>query len=210
VSKSYDNGLICGAENHLVVVEPVREELCTALSAAGAAVLSSEETRRFLAAAVDPKTGELRGMIVGQSATTIARAVGIMRPFEILLLVIPTEGIAGNPLASEKMAPIVSLYTVPDEDAGIALSHALLMHDGTGHTAVIHTRSEDLIARFTTAMPASRVLVNSPAAHGIMGFTTGLTPSLTLGCGTWGSTSTTDNVSYQHLLNIKRVARYTL
>jgi acetaldehyde dehydrogenase/alcohol dehydrogenase len=210
VSKSYDNGLVCGAENHLVVVQSVRDALCEALRSAGAAVLSDDETVLFQRAAVDAKNSGLRGFTIGQSAAVIARAIGVERPYTIQLLVVPTEGVAGNPLAGEKMAPIVSLYTVPDDDAGIALSRALLEHEGTGHTAVIHTHTQTLIDRFASAMPASRILVNSPASHGIMGFTTGLTPSLTLGCGTFGRTSTTDNVSYQHLLNIKRVAHYTL
>jgi acyl-CoA reductase-like NAD-dependent aldehyde dehydrogenase len=77
-----------------------------------------------------------------------------------------------------------------------------------GHTAVIHTRDRDTINRFAAAVPASRILANSPASHGVIGFTTGLMPSLTLGCGTFGSNSTTDNVSYRNLLNIKRLAHY--
>ncbi len=104
------------------------------------------------------------------------------------------------------MAPILSLLTVRDEREGLDRSLDLLKLAGIGHTAVIHTRDTEMIDRFAAAMPASRILANSPASHGVIGLTTGLMPSLTLGCGTFGGNSTTDNVSYQNLLNIKRLA----
>ena len=116
---------------------------------------------------------------------------------------------AGNYLAAEKLAPVTSLFTVADTDEGIDVCRRLLEIDGTGHTAIIHTRDVGLSQRFATAMPASRILVNSPATQGLMGITTGLVPSLTLGCGTWGGNSTTNNVTYKDLLNIKRVAYFT-
>jgi len=84
----------------------------------------------------------------------------------------------------------------------------LLDVEGKGHSAIIHTSDDRLIRRFATSMPASRILVNSPATQGLMGLTTGLVPSLTLGCGSWGGTSTTNSITYRDLLNIKRVAYY--
>jgi acyl-CoA reductase-like NAD-dependent aldehyde dehydrogenase len=89
---------------------------------------------------------------------------------------------------------------------GIKVCRAVLDVEGIGHTAIIHTRSTAESKRFATAMPVSRVLVNTPATQGLMGLTTGLLLSMTLGCGTWGGTSTTNNVSYRDLMNIKRVA----
>ena len=158
----------------------------------------SGETHRFLA------------HIVGQDAATLAGLASIQRPYDIRLLVIPTESVdPENYLAAEKLAPVVSLFTVADMDEGIRVCRALLSIDGTGHTAIIHTGQMALTQRFTTAMPVSRVLVNSPATQGLMGLTTGLVPSLTLGCGTWGGTSTTNSVSFRDLLNIKRVAYRT-
>jgi acyl-CoA reductase-like NAD-dependent aldehyde dehydrogenase len=88
------------------------------------------------------------------------------------------------------------------------VSRALLAEEGCGHTAVIHAADPAVVDRFAAAMRVSRILVNTPASHGVIGFTTGLMPSLTLGCGTFGNNSTTDNVSYRNLLNIKRVAHY--
>lgn len=87
--------------------------------------------------------------------------------------------------------------------------HLFSKIDGLGHTAIIHTYNSTLIEAFTARMPVSRILVNSPGTQGGIGMTSGLIPSLTLGCGTFGGTSTTDNVTYSHLLNIKRVAYYT-
>jgi acetaldehyde dehydrogenase / alcohol dehydrogenase len=211
LGKSFDNGLICGSENNLVVVEAVREAFAEALVRAGAAVLVPGEARRFAAVVIDPETGHLRAEAVGQSAQAIAGFVGIQRAYPVKAIVVPTEGVGrSNPFAGEKMAPILSLFTVPDEDAGLALCRALLEREGTGHTAIVHTQSRATVDRFAAAMPASRLLVNSPGSHGIMGFTTGLEPSLTLGCGTFGKNSTTDNVTYRHLLNVKRVADFKL
>ena len=207
LSKSFDNGLICGAENRLVVEAGARTRLVAELIRHGAAVLTELESARFQDAAVNDETHRLASSIVGQSAATLARLASIERPYDIQLLVIPTASVdPTNYLAAEKLAPVVSLFTVADIDEGIRVCRALLDIDGTGHTAILHSRQVGLPERFTTAMPVSRVLVNSPATQGLMGLTTGLIPSMTLGCGTWGGTSTTNSVSFRDLLNIKRVA----
>jgi acyl-CoA reductase-like NAD-dependent aldehyde dehydrogenase len=209
MSKSFDNGLVCGSENNLVVVDAVRATFVEALKTAGAAVLTPEEVSRFTASVVVAAKQQFRSEVVGQSAATIAAMAGITRPYPIQLIVVPVEGEGSEEAyAREKMAPILSLFTVSDAQGGIELSLDLLQREGTGHTAVIHTRDADTINRFAAAVPASRILANSPASHGVIGFTTGLMPSLTLGCGTFGSNSTTDNVSYRNLLNIKRLAHY--
>jgi acyl-CoA reductase-like NAD-dependent aldehyde dehydrogenase len=210
LSKSFDNGLICGAENHLVVEASARARLVAELVQHGAAVLTDAESARFRHATVDPETCRFKSPIIGQDAATLARLASIERPYNIQLLVVPTESVnPENYLAAEKLAPVVSLFTVADMDEGIRVCRGLLSIDGTGHTAIIHTRQAGLTQRFTTAMPVSRVLVNSPATQGLIGLTTGLVPSMTLGCGTWGGTSTTNSVSFKDLLNIKRVAYYT-
>jgi acetaldehyde dehydrogenase/alcohol dehydrogenase len=208
ISKSFDNGLVCGSENNLVVVRSVRKEFIEALVNARAAVLNEQEIARFSAAAIVPGKPQFRSELVGQSASTIAAAVGIKRDYPIELIVVPADSHSDGPYAREKMAPILSLFTADDEQQGTELSVDLLQREGMGHTAVIHTQDEKKMHRFAAAMPASRILVNSPASHGVIGFTTGLMPSLTLGCGTFGSNSTTDNVSYRNLLNIKRLAHY--
>ncbi len=98
------------------------------------------------------------------------------------------------------------MFVVDGEDEGLRLCQALLSIAGAGHTAVIHSTNAARIERFARVIPAGRILVNSPAAQGCCGMTTGLACSMTLGCGTFGGNSTTDNITFRHLLNVKRVA----
>jgi acetaldehyde dehydrogenase / alcohol dehydrogenase len=208
-SKAFDNGLVCGAENNLVVVASVRTRFAAELERAGAAVMTEEESARFVEAAIDPQTRRLASSAVGREAATLAEQAGIRRPHSIRLLVVPTDAVdADNGLAAEKLAPVLSLFTVADADEGLRVCRALLAIDGHGHTAIVHAHDAALVERFAAEIPASRILVNSPGTQGVMGLTTGLVPSMTLGCGTFGGTSTTDNVTYTHLLNIKRIAYY--
>jgi acyl-CoA reductase-like NAD-dependent aldehyde dehydrogenase len=210
MSKSFDNGLICGAENHLVIEASARTELVSELMDHGAAILDEAESERFKDAAVSPDTCRFLPPIVGTDAATLAELAHIERPYPIRLLVVPTESLSTtNYLAAEKLAPVVSLFTVPDAEAGLKVCRTLLEIDGTGHTAIIHSQNVRFIRRFTAAIDVSRILVNSPGTHGVIGLTSGLTPSMTLGSGTWGGNTTTNNVTYRDLLNIKRVAYYT-
>jgi acyl-CoA reductase-like NAD-dependent aldehyde dehydrogenase len=210
MSKSFDNGLICGAENHLVVEASARTELVSELMKHGAAILDEAESERFKDAAVSPDTCRFLPPIVGMDAATLAELAHIERPYPLRLLVVPTELISTtNYLAAEKLAPVVSLFTVPDAEAGLKVCRTLLEIDGRGHTAIIHSQNVPFVRRFTEAIDVSRILVNSPGTHGVIGLTSGLTPSMTLGSGTWGGNSTTNNITYRDLLNIKRVAYYT-
>jgi acyl-CoA reductase-like NAD-dependent aldehyde dehydrogenase len=146
--------------------------------------------------------------VLGQAAVAIASQAGIEVPDGVRLLVAPLpRGAMQGPFGREKLAPILPLFTADDEDDGIRLCLRLLGNGGAGHTAVIHTRSRRLQLSFAQQMPVSRILVNSPAAQGCIGMGNGLTPSLTLGCGTYGRTSTTDNVTYTNLINVKRMAQ---
>jgi acyl-CoA reductase-like NAD-dependent aldehyde dehydrogenase len=192
-----------------VVEAVIRARFVSELELAGAAVLTREESTRFLELAIDPQTHRLAPSVVGRDAATLAERAAIRRPYPIRLLVVPTTAVeAGNALATEKLAPVLSLFTVADADKALEVCRALLALDGRGHTAIIHAQDPVLVERFAAEMPASRILVNSPGTQGVLGLTTGLVPSMTLGCGTFGGTSTTDNVTYTHLLNIKRIAYY--
>jgi acyl-CoA reductase-like NAD-dependent aldehyde dehydrogenase len=207
-SKSFDNGLICGAEHNLVVDEVVRDALAAELEAAGAAVLVPEEAPGFLAAVVDARTNAFRPEAIGQSAQAVADATGIVRGHPIRVIVVPGTPDLAGPMTGEKMTPILSLFVVRGEAAGFALCKRILERQGAGHTAIIHTADAEAARRFGVEMPACRVLVNSPGVHGASGLTSGLDISFTIGCGTFGGNSTTDNVTYRHLLNIKRLAEY--
>ena len=207
-SKSFDHGIICGSEHNLVVPSTLRADFTRALETHGAAVLDPSETTAFVEKCLVGGTA-LRRQVVGHSAQQSANAAGIRRDYPIRLLVVPTEELsAANPLALEKMAPVVGMFEVRDEPHGLEVSRQLLELAGRGHTAVIHSHDEALIKRFAALMPASRILVNTPASQGVVGYTTGLVPSFTLGCGTYGGTSTTDNVTFTHLRNVKRIAPF--
>jgi len=208
-SKTFDNGVICGSENSLVVVDAIYDAFVTEAERQGAAVLSPEEAADLSALLINPDTNRIRGDIVGQPASLIAQLGGIKRTFPIKLLIVPSSDIGpDNPYAHEKLAPLLGLFRVADEEAGITACKRLLAIEGAGHTASIYTSDEPTISRFAEQIPASRILVNSPAAQGITGMTTGLILTATLGCGTYGGNSTTDNITYTHLLNIKRLARF--
>jgi acyl-CoA reductase-like NAD-dependent aldehyde dehydrogenase len=206
-SKSFDNGVICGSENNLVVVQSVRDEFVRALQDAGARVLSGDEIGAFTRAFLDPKHGSVRRDLIGKSAQVIAGEAGIRVDGTCRLIVVQVSRTElDGPYCREKLAPVLSLVTVADEDEGLAVAQRILDSQGRGHTAVIHTADERLARRFGEVVDASRILVNVAASQGCIGIGTGLTPSFTLGCGTFGGNSTTDNVSYRHLINIKRLA----
>ncbi len=206
-SKTFDNGIICGSENNLVVDESVRAAFVQELEAQGATLLTPDEIHRFTPQAFDLAHPAVNRAFIGKSAAYIAQKTGLRRATPPRLIVVPAEtaDIRG-PYGSEKLAPILSLFTVKGEEQAIALCRRILEHQGIGHTAIIHTRSEILARRFGDEIPTSRILLNAPGAQGCIGLGTGLTPSLTLGCGTFGGNSTTDNVTFTHLLNVKRLA----
>lgn len=204
-SKSFDHGLICGSENHVVVESTVQRRFIAALRRAGATVLRGDDVDRLADAVF--QHGRLRRGVVGQSAAAIASLAGVDVADDTRLLIASIErGSAEGPWGREKLAPILSLFTVRDADEGVEMCRTLLDGQGAGHTAVIHTTDRARQLRFTAAVPASRIIANGPGAHGCIGLGNGLTPSLTLGCGTFGGTSTSDNVTATHLLNIKRLA----
>jgi len=210
MSKPFDNGLACCSENNLIVVESRREAFKATLEQYGAAVLSEEEKQRLLAVIVDPSTNRLLPSISGQAAAAIAEQAMIRRSYRIQVLVVPTHDVSKhNALVHEKLVPILSLLSAADEQAGMEICEAILALDGSGHTAIIYTHTSRLTQEYAARMPVSRILINAPGAQGGMGIMTGLQPSMALGCGTFGGTSTTDNITYTHLLNMKRVA-YTI
>jgi len=206
-SKSFDNGVICGSGNNLVVDACIREAFVETLVSHGAAVLSAPEVETFTAAVI-VEGGHLLRELIGQSAEKILEAAGIGRDYPVRLVVVPVgrDAIDG-PFGMEMLAPVVPLFTVAGRDDGMALCQELLARFGAGHTAIIHTGDDDLVRQFALKLPVSRILVNCPGSQGCIGMGNGLTPSLTLGCGTYGGGSTTDNVTYNHLINVKRIAQ---
>ncbi|HKQ53115.1 MAG TPA: hypothetical protein VJT74_12140, partial [Pyrinomonadaceae bacterium] len=149
----------------------------------------------------------LNPAIVGKSAEHIAKLAGLSIPPGTRCLIADVGGVGRDyPLSMEKLSPVLAFYVMDGIEQGAARCFEVLSYGGMGHTAGVHTRSRDAAVRYGREMPASRVIVNSPTTHGAIGFSTGLPPSMTLGCGSWGGNVTSDNVSPLHLMDIKRVA----
>ncbi len=206
-SKAFDNGVICGSENNLVVDASVRAAFVEQLEACGGRVLTPQEKEGCAKKIFDFDDLTVQRALVGKSARFVAQQAGLAHDERLRLLVVPAaaEEMPG-PYGHEKLAPVLSLFTAHGEEEGFEMCRAILAQQGSGHTAIIHSRSQALAERFSLRMPVSRILVNTPGTQGCIGLGNGLTPSLTLGCGTYGRNSITDNVTYTHLLNVKRMA----
>ncbi|NQT25277.1 aldehyde dehydrogenase family protein [candidate division KSB1 bacterium] len=206
-SKSFDNGVICGSENNLVVDASVHDAFLTALKKHGARILNQDEMELLLEEMYDSDMHRFNAFMVGHSAQAIAEKAGIAVDDTMRLLILPLENEQyTGPFGHEKLAPVLSLFTVKNEEEAFKLCKDILTQEGSGHTAIIHTHDQDLAKRYAALMPASRILTNVGGSLGCIGGGNGLLPSLTLGCGTLGGTSTTDNVTYKNLLNVKRLA----
>ncbi|MBO0440978.1 aldehyde dehydrogenase family protein [Candidatus Enterococcus ikei] len=205
-SKTFDNGIICASEQALVVDETVKEAVIEELKAKNAYFMNEEESAK-VSQFILRDTGTLNPDIVGKSASDVAKLVGISVPEETSILISEQTEIGHhNPYSREKLTPILGLFTVDSFETGVKTCKALLANEGTGHTAVIHTTTDTNAELFGLEMRASRILVNTLGALGAIGATTKLAPSMTLGCGAMGGSSTTDNVTAHHLMNVKRIA----
>jgi acetaldehyde dehydrogenase (acetylating) len=204
-SKTFDWGTLCSSEQAVVADAPVYDQVLAELRRQGAHFLDRTEQEQLakvliLGGAINPK-------LVGRAPQKLAEAAGFSVPSETRVLVAPLEGVGPeHPLSREKLSPVLALYRVADWREGIERARQILLFHGIGHTAVIHCRDPQIIEHYAQAMPAGRVLCNTLSCHGSVGATTGLAPSMTLGCGTWGGSITADNVTPLHLVNIKRLA----
>jgi acetaldehyde dehydrogenase/alcohol dehydrogenase len=214
LSKTFDNGVICASEQSVVVVESRYEEVKAELAARGAFIVTGKDRAKL--AALMLKGGKLNSEIVGQSAARIAEMAGIAVPRAkgmppVKVLVGEAQQVnAAEAFAYEKLSPVLGLYRVADFDAAVAKACELVEFGGLGHTAVLYTDplNQDRIRSFGDAMKTGRVLVNMPSSQGAIGdiYNFRLEPSLTLGCGSWGGNSVSENVGVKHLLNVKTVA----
>ncbi len=207
--KCFDYGTICASEQSIVVDAPVDKEVRAQLIAQGAYFLNPAQTDALAKLVVTPQR-TLNPKIVGKPATTIAQWAGISVPPATRCLIVEVGGVGRDyPLSMEKLSPILAYYVVNGVEEGSKLCNEILHYGGMGHTAAIHSRNRDAVLRYGLLIPASRVVVNTPATHGAIGYSTALVPSMTLGCGSWGGNVTSDNISPLHLMDIKRVAYET-
>ncbi|MCM3271986.1 acetaldehyde dehydrogenase (acetylating) [Paenibacillus elgii] len=204
-SKTFDYGTICASEQAIVADASIKPQLVEELKRQGAYFLDEEQKRKVgsiltIGKGLNPK-------VVGRSPQVIAEMAGFTVPPEARVLIAEETGVGhAYPFSVEKLSPVLALYTVKDWLEGCSRCMELLELGGLGHTLGIHCENESVIEAFGLEKPASRIVVNSGTTFGGIGATTGITPSFTLGCGSFGNNITSDNIGPQHLLNIKRVA----
>lgn len=203
-SKTFDYGTICASEQSIICEECNKDAVIAELKKQGAYFMSPEETDKVCKLLF--KNGHaMNAKFVGRSPLKIASAAGISVPENTTVLVGPQGGVGeGYPLSYEKLTSVLAFYVVKDWHEACELSIELLQN-GIGHTMSLHTEDKNVVLEFTRK-PASRILVNTGSSMGGTGASTGLLPSFTLGCGTWGGNSVSENVSPIHLVNIKKVA----
>ncbi len=203
--KSYDNGIVCGSESNLIVSETICQTFIVALEDCGAAVLTPDESKRVAQTLFDSSTSRIRREYVGVDCQTLAEKTGVSRPWSIKVLIMPTSEEELPKYSREKMAPLLTLLAV-DVKRSIELAKRMLLDDGAGHTAVIHSKDINAIKAFAEQIPAGRLLVNTPATHGMLGETTEIPRTFMAGCGSWGGNISTDGITWRHLVNIKMLA----
>ncbi|MHB9095841.1 MAG: acetaldehyde dehydrogenase (acetylating) [Eubacteriales bacterium] len=205
-SKTFDNGTICASEQSIIVDRVISDQVKAEMVKQGACFLNREETD-LVSKALITRGGGVNPGLVGRSPAYIAEKCGISIPAGTRLIVAPLLGVGPeHPLSREKLSPVIGYYEEEDWHTACLRCIELLNLGGLGHSLVIHSQNEEVIMEFAEKKPVFRILVNTPSAHGAIGATTGLVPALTLGCGTWGNNSTSDNVSPLHLINRKRLA----
>lgn len=204
-SKTFDNGTVCASEQSIILERSIAAQAAKELQRQGCCILSREDGKK-LAAILFRANGTMNPKIVGKTAAEIAKMAGIDAPGAKVLIAQETDAGKEYPYSMEKLCPVLGLYTVEDEDAALALACKILRHEGSGHTFAIHANDDAVIRRFARHVPVSRFLVNTPAALGGIGASTGLFPALTLGCGAVGGSSSSNNIGPMDLINIRRVA----
>lgn len=206
-SKTFDNGTICASEQSVVTENIIRDEVIAEFKRQGGYFLNPTE-KAAVGAILMRASGTMNPAIVGRTAVRIAEMAGFKVPDDTkVLLGFETEVGDKHPYSREKLCPVLGFYSTDDWHSACELSIKILMHEGAGHTMSIHSRDEGVIREFALKKPVSRLMVNTPAALGGVGATTGLLPSFTLGCGAVGGNSSSDNISPLNLMNIRRVAR---
>jgi acetaldehyde dehydrogenase/alcohol dehydrogenase len=211
ISKTFDNGTICASEQTVVIDHEIYDQALKKFADLGAHVCNEKETELLARTVIDPSTGFMQPMAVGQKATDIARFIGLSVKPTTKLLVAPIQGVGRQyPLSLEKLFPVLAVYRARSEDEALKVCVDVNHSGGLGHTAVIFSRNDEIISKFSDAMNAGRIIVNSPGSIGALGGVyNDMVPTFSFGCGTGGGNSTTDNVNIYHYLNIKRVARRT-
>lgn len=209
-SKTFDNGMICASEQSVIVLKDVYDEFKKEMALRGAYFLTPEETDKVRKTIII--NGALNAKIVGQSACKIAELSGFTAPEGSKVLVGEVESVdISEEFAHEKLSPVLAMYKAEDFEDAVAKADRLIKDGGLGHTSSLYVNVEtgqDKIERFRSVMKTCRIVINTPSSHGGIGdlYNFKMTPSLTLGCGSWGGNSVSENVGVKHLINYKTVA----
>ena len=208
-SKTFDNGMICASEQSVTVLENVYEAVKAEFKLRGCYFLKEDEIEKVRKTIII--NGALNAKIVGQPAYKIAALAGVEVPEETKILIGEVESVdISEEFAHEKLSPVLAMYKAKTFDEAIEKAERLVADGGYGHTSSIyvHPSQKEKLAKHAAAMKTCRILVNTPSSHGGIGdiYNFKLAPSLTLGCGSWGGNSVSENVGVKHLVNIKTVA----
>ena len=209
-SKTFDNGMICASEQSVIVSDKIYDKVKDEFVKRGCYILNPEETEKVRKTIII--NGALNAKIVGQKAHTIAELAGVSVPENTKILIGEVENVdLSEEFAHEKLSPVLAMYKSSSFDDALEKAYRLIEDGGLGHTSSLYVNTvieKEKIEKFYSKMKTCRVLVNTPSSQGGIGdlYNFKLTPSLTLGCGTWGGNSVSENVGIKHLLNIKAVA----
>lgn len=209
-SKTFDNGMICASEQSVIVMKNIYDAVKKEFTRRGCYFLDKEETEKVRKTIII--NGALNAKIVGQKAHTIAALSGVDVPEDTKILIGEVTSVdISEEFAHEKLSPVLAMYKAKDFDDALAKAEQLIADGGYGHTSSLYVdavKETEKINQFAFRMKTCRILVNTPSSHGGIGdlYNFKLAPSLTLGCGSWGGNSVSENVGVKHLLNIKTVA----
>lgn len=208
-SKTFDNGMICASEQSVTVLDGIYDEVRAEFERRGCYFLKGDELDKVRHTILI--NGALNAKIVGQSAHTIAQLAGVNVPEETKILIGEVESVElSEEFAHEKLSPVLAMYHAKDFDEALDKAEKLVCDGGHGHTAslYIHPAQKEKIMKHAERMEACRIVINTPSSFGGIGdlYNFKMAPSLTLGCGTWGGNSVSENVGVKHLLNVKTVA----
>ncbi|WP_303321696.1 bifunctional acetaldehyde-CoA/alcohol dehydrogenase [Cloacibacillus evryensis] len=209
-SKTFDNGMICASEQSVIVLDPIYDKVRAEFTARGCYLLNKRETEQVRKTII--VNGALNAAIVGQSAFKIASLAGVSVPEKTKILIGEVESVdISEEFAHEKLSPVLAMYRAKDFSDAVAKAERLIADGGFGHTSSVYLNAvteREKLDYFKSRMKTGRVLVNTPSSHGGIGdvYNFKTTPSLTLGCGSWGGNSVSENVGVKHLINIKTVA----
>ncbi len=205
-SKTFDNGTVCASEQSIIVEKAMEDDARKLASSMGYYFMNDREAKALGAILFRPN-GALNPDIVGKSAGVLAEKAGFCVPQDTRILVAREQDVGAKyPYSHEKLCPVLGWFVVENEEAAKNLAIKVLRHEGVGHTFSIHAQDKDAVRRFCREIPVSRFMVNAPSAQGGIGAETKLFPALTLGCGAVGGSSSSENISPMHLVNIRKVA----